>query len=723
MYNMFPTKFVKTAAVAGTLALLASGIVGTGVAQAAGNTLTVCAEGCDSTTIQGAIDKAVSGDTIEVAAGTYNELIKLDKSVNLKGPQAGVSPNASSVKDPSGRTGEAVITYTGLVDIITSSDDETNPGTACYPSRSTARNKASTPLILIDPAAKAADMDVTIDGFNFSLENAPEYNPDPSSGCQGGVQHFIASAPANWIGEATGYPRSGGGSITVSNNLFDGLHASPRQGYVWLQAWNGSTTVNFDDNRFDKLAQGTNGANGLRVAFNNAQVNARRNAWVDGAGWAMNLSGAAKNDSTIAGNWIGNTSSNPEPATYIRKQAGFYVATEVTDMQVTGNTFSDPLYNALLQTNSTSDPDKIVMNVSGNTFDGLIAAVDGPGNPLPPQGVVRFIAGNATNLRVNENVFKSIDDDTLMIRNASAEDSPLDATNNCWGTLPTGPLNYTFNANIQVSPWSLCPANPDDPPGEAKELESGAASTTAFDDQAGEPSIKTGQVSLGAGSAVISVIEVPDGNFPDVSGTPPFKVGGGNVYLDIDLTKSGGASVSGPFTVCVDSTSDSQRLWHWESGKWVDITTSNSGGRVCGVTDSFSPFVLAEKKSDPAPTPTPAKAVLKHNKKPGSLKTKGKATGNKFKVTWKRPSNTSTKRPVTKYRLTVQVRGKKKIAITKHISKNKRSYTLTRKQLLKALRVATRGEVNRAAYTVKVRAVNAKGNGPAAVTSLRMILR
>ena len=50
-----------------------------------------------SDTIQGGIDAAVDGDTIDVAAGTYTEAVLIEKSVNVFGATAGVNKNGYTV--------------------------------------------------------------------------------------------------------------------------------------------------------------------------------------------------------------------------------------------------------------------------------------------------------------------------------------------------------------------------------------------------------------------------------------------------------------------------------------------------------------------------------------------------------------------------------------------------------------------------------------------------
>lgn len=82
---MLGTTVTSAVAVAGLLVL---GMAGP---ASAATTLTVCATGCSSTTIQGAVDLAAAGDTVVVAAGTYTEVVTLNKAgLVLEGAGAGV---------------------------------------------------------------------------------------------------------------------------------------------------------------------------------------------------------------------------------------------------------------------------------------------------------------------------------------------------------------------------------------------------------------------------------------------------------------------------------------------------------------------------------------------------------------------------------------------------------------------------------------------------------
>jgi hypothetical protein len=61
------------------------------VGTASAATLTVCTSGCDSTTIQGAIDLSSNTDTIDVSEGDYTEQIIINKSIDIVGRGIGKS--------------------------------------------------------------------------------------------------------------------------------------------------------------------------------------------------------------------------------------------------------------------------------------------------------------------------------------------------------------------------------------------------------------------------------------------------------------------------------------------------------------------------------------------------------------------------------------------------------------------------------------------------------
>lgn len=78
---------------------LLGSLLGVAVASAppaAAATVTVCASGCDFTTIQAAVTAAGTGDIVTVAAGAYDEIVTVDKSLTINGAQAGVDATSGS---------------------------------------------------------------------------------------------------------------------------------------------------------------------------------------------------------------------------------------------------------------------------------------------------------------------------------------------------------------------------------------------------------------------------------------------------------------------------------------------------------------------------------------------------------------------------------------------------------------------------------------------------
>lgn len=100
--------------------------VGPSVAQAqAANTWTVDAtypnnDNCNTTnlqckTIQAAVTAAIDGDTINVAAGTYDEIVNISKSITLRGANAGIHPavGAHATEAVGARGPETILSHSG----------------------------------------------------------------------------------------------------------------------------------------------------------------------------------------------------------------------------------------------------------------------------------------------------------------------------------------------------------------------------------------------------------------------------------------------------------------------------------------------------------------------------------------------------------------------------------------------------------------------------------
>jgi hypothetical protein len=106
----------------------------------------------------------------------------------------------------------------------------------------------------------------------------------------------------------------------------------------------------------------------------------------------------------------------------------------------------------------------------------------------------------------------------------------------------------------------------------------------------GNPSLSFGSQGAALTAAIQSAVN------PVSGGSTPFTVSGSTKIVDISV-----AGLSGTATVCLDG-SPTAKLWHYQSGAWVDITTSHTSSQVCGLTSSFSPFASGEQIAAPAIT-------------------------------------------------------------------------------------------------------------------------
>src|SRR4051794_1655212 len=115
VYSMFRRARGRKAALTAVVALLATVafvVAAYGFAGPVPTTRTVCASGCDFTTIQAAVDAANPGDTVSVQPGTYVEDVLIGKSLTLQGAS---SANTIISGAKGGDTATVRVSTTGVV--------------------------------------------------------------------------------------------------------------------------------------------------------------------------------------------------------------------------------------------------------------------------------------------------------------------------------------------------------------------------------------------------------------------------------------------------------------------------------------------------------------------------------------------------------------------------------------------------------------------------------
>jgi hypothetical protein len=130
------------------------------------------------------------------------------------------------------------------------------------------------------------------------------------------------------------------------------------------------------------------------------------------------------------------------------------------------------------------------------------------------------------------------------------------------------------------------------------------------------PSIKTAEIPATAalpaitlnfgGTAPTAVTVAPVASNPATPAKTPFKISASTKIVDITPT----GTFTGSATICLDG-GPTDSIFHFKNEKWVELPSrSYVNGKVCGVTDSFSPFTAAPVLAAPVvvyvpPTPVP----------------------------------------------------------------------------------------------------------------------
>lgn len=171
----------------------------------------------------------------------------------------------------------------------------------------------------------------------------------------------------------------------------------------------------------------------------------------------------------------------------------------------------------------------------------------------------------------------------------------------------------------------------------------------------------------------------------------------------------GTASEAGTFNVEVQATVEA-KLGTNPTANLISVKT---------ITVHVTSNVTPTPTPTPSPTPTPTPPIVPPAK-PRDAKVVGSPTGNKYKVSWKKPVNRKGNRPTKRYKLTLwqtkslKPRSKKRVMSTRNLRASTTSITFSRNWLIKHS-VRMRGEFgNRGLYyLVRIKAFNSKGGGPA----------
>ncbi len=340
--------------------------------------------------IQAAINAASSGDTINVASGTFVGNLIVDKSLNLVGPNAAIDPNTGT------RAGEAIL----------------------LPGVTETSVQLSTSGVIVRVGTGAGHVDVTVSGFTIDGHNGALSGGRTLNG----VEVNTGAGIANSIGSFDTNPGGYDATLNVQNNIIQNLE---RYG-VLVDGVNSpgfaAAGNDISHNKIDNLPSGNNfgGDRGRAMAFEvnvygtvSYNVVTRVNVgWQDdnytvaspGAGTLVdhntistyhrgvfhNLAYAAASDITISNNTISVETSGDFPATTTNFGIELASIGGTVGGSVTDNTISGMVYGILLWGTTTTG----AVNVSGGTLTGnqygiLVTNQDPQFGPAPSsQGTI-----------------------------------------------------------------------------------------------------------------------------------------------------------------------------------------------------------------------------------------------------------------------------------------------------------------------------------------------
>lgn len=382
---------------------------------------TVCATGCDYSTIQSAVDDAVSGAIIEVGAGTYRERLTIEKSLSLIG--IGHSGDQGAGRDaPTINGGTVLGNSPAIITVNTDKVATTAPMITVKISNFNIVGGGSGINVLQN--AKMKIYQNTITGFYKNGITFGPYSVPGSGGVSGSISNNVITGmgPTSTVAQ-NGIQISETNTAAITENQISNGVYTPKDwsttGILMVEAGNNNTISNNTINTFQNGINFNTQSSGNTISKNkvsNAQYNGiyfwnsvgnniSKNKIsgpnpIESGLWGIALDGASTNntvtDNTITssdvGIWVGNGSNN--------------------------NTF----------TKNTVNHNNIGVQVDTYTYPGSVA----------PVGVA------STGLQFHLNGFT---DNGLSFMNTTTE--LIDAINNWWGS-SAGPGALT---NITTTPW------------------------------------------------------------------------------------------------------------------------------------------------------------------------------------------------------------------------------------------------------------------------------
>ena len=232
----------------------------------------------------------------------------------------------------------------------------------------------------------------------------------------------------------------------------------------------------------------------------------------------------------------------------------------------------------LWQTDGTPLGTTKIINVGSTSSEGLVGIFngdtlyfesdlgDGRGFELQSYNVTTHLLRGITDLNpgVNNSFFNVGPSDLSIVGNYLVFDgSPDSSQSSLWAYSLSGQPSATVTANNDGSFTADVPQN-------------------ATNVSISSNTVLNASLTLNGQNSTSSFVLRPTTN-PAPSSTP-FVVTGGVQFVDISSS-----NFVGFVTVCMDANSN-VHLFHFTNSVWVDITTSNSNGRVCGSSSTFSPF-------------------------------------------------------------------------------------------------------------------------------------